>query len=303
MTRVLAMMLLWLPLLASCAGDEPADDDSAAPADDDDSAPDGGELVGGVYIQETVNDGAGGVPSTFVWPWGIYDRPFPGNELGVVWGPYQLEQTLAEGDCVYLAAWSPGFCDPPCEFDEYCSNDDTCEPWPVYRDAGVMTVTGLSEPLTISPSATGFYMTDWACCPDDLFEPGDTISVSAEGNQTPAFEVAATAVAPLGPELDCDMSLSGDADLVITWEPADGGDTIRWEMVAAPHAGQGPMVLCETADTGTLTVPAALMEQYLIDRGPYETLRLSRYTRATVPVDQGNAVSLEIASIRRCDTY
>lgn len=295
------LLAIALPWATSCSGGEAGDDDSGDDAgDDDDSAAADGPLVGGVLVQETASDSSGGQPWTFVWPWGLYDKPFPGNELGAVWGPYGLMPTMVDGDCTYMGVLTGGFCDPPCEFDEFCSADDTCETWPVYRDAGVMTVQGLSEPVTITPSASGFYMVDWECCPDDLFDGGDSVTLTAEGNLTPAFEVSATAVEALGPALDCDMPLSGDADLEITWTPAGGG-TVRWEMVAAPHAGQGPMVLCETGDTGSMTVPAAMVAQYQIDRGPYETLRLSRYRRETVQVDQGNAISLEIASIRRCD--
>ncbi len=303
MTRCLPWLLaLMMPCAASCPGEGPDDDDSSAVADDDDDAsPADGPLVGGVLIQEIVSDGSGGEPWAFVWPWGIYDQPFPGNELGVVWGPYGLMPTMVEGDCTYMGGLVPGFCDPPCEFDEYCSAEDTCEPWPVYRDAGVMTVAGLKEALTITPGASGFYMVDWECCPEDLFDGGDTVTLSAEGNETPAFEVSAVAVDALEPALDCDMALSGEEDLTITWTPAGPASVVRWEMVAAPHAGQGPMVLCETADTGSLTVPAAIVGQYLLDRGPYETLRLSRYRRELVQVDHGNVVSLEIASIRRCD--
>jgi len=295
--------LLLLTSLLSCSGETPTDDDSSFVADDDDSTSEAGELVGGVLIQETVNDGAGGETWAFVWPWGIYDQPFPGNELGVVWGPYGLMPTMEEGDCTYMGVLVAGFCDPQCDFDEYCSADGTCEPWPQYRDAGVMTLQGLSEPLTITPAAAGYYVVDWDCCPEDVFDGGDTIVLSAEGNQTPAFQVSARAVDSIGPALDCDMTLDGVEDLEITWEPSEGGGTVRWEMVAAPHAGQGPMVLCETDDTGSLTVPAAMVAQYLIDRGPYESLRLSRYRRELVAVDHGNTISLEIASIRRCDSY
>jgi len=296
MRRFLPIPGLAFLLLAGCADEPPP-----GPDDDDDNATaeiDLDRLVGGVRIEETTSDS--GSTFAYVWPWGIYDAPYPGNLLGVVWGPYGLAVTEEEGDCAFLENLGYGFCDPPCGTDEYCSDDDLCEPWPQYRDAGILTVSGLAEPLTITPSEHGYYSVDWTCCPESLFGGGETVELRAEGNETPAFEVTAVAVAPIEPPLDCGLPL-GDGGIEITWIPSDIGGTVRWEMIAAPHAGQGPMILCETDDTGSLIVPAALLQRYVALPRYHETYRLSRYQRAAAEVDHGHQISLEVASARRCD--
>lgn len=299
-----ARRALWLPamlaLLAGCPQDEQTE-----PADDDDSAEsvalDLDSLVGGVRIEETTSDGAGGSTYAYVWPWGIYDVPYPGNLLGVVWGPYGLTVTEEQGDCFYLESLGYGFCDPLCGSDEYCSAEDQCEPWPRYRDAGTMTVSGLSEPLTITPSEHGYYSVDWVCCPERLFAGGEVVELQAEGGETPGFQITTVAVEPIEPALDCEMTVEDDADLEITWTPSEVGGTVRWEMTSAPHAGQGPMVLCEGDDVGSMTVPRALVGRFLAEKRYYEIFRLSRYQRAWVGIDQGRQVALEVAAVRRCD--
>jgi len=294
-----SLIIALFVLQAGCADESPP---GPADDDDDDSATaelDLDRLVGGVRIEETTSEG--GSTYAYVWPWGIYDEPYPGNLLGVVWGPYGLTVTEESGDCVFLDNLGYGFCDPPCGTDEYCSDDDECLPWPQYRDAGVMSVSGLSEPLTITPSEHGYYSVDWTCCPESLFDGGESVALSAEGNETPAFDVSTMAVAPIEPALDCGLPLDDEGGLEITWDPSELGGTVRWEMAAAPHAGQGPMIFCETDDTGSLLVPSSLLQRYVAEDRYHESYRLSRYNRAAADIDGGHQVSLEVASVRRCD--
>lgn len=274
--------------------DDVTGDDDSAPGDDDD---DGG-IVGGVQVMEVNTDNPPGGASSTGWVWGIYDRPMVGQLFGVV-AEMMWEVTLAEGDCVYLDQMIPGFCDPPCAFEEYCTPDNECGPWPVYRPAGEMTLDGLNVPLTLTPSEGGFYILGTGL-PEDLFDAGATVTLTAEGDETPAFAVSTTAPPPLEPEIPCELDLEEGEDLVITWVPDDGGATIRWEMISAFHAGDGPMVLCETEDDGSLTVPASIVEQYIPDRTIYETFQLSRYHLATAAVDHGNSVGIEVATRRIC---
>ena len=295
--RAPAVLLLAVLLGCPTGGDDDSNDDDTADDDTADDDSDEGGVVGGVQVMEMVTDNPPGGTSPSMWVWGIFDRPMVGQILGVV-AEMMWEPTIVEGDCVYLEAMIPGFCDPPCEFEDYCTPDGVCEPWPSYRQAGVMTLEGLTETLTLTPHESGFYLaTD---LPADLFETGATVTLLAEGGETPAFEIATLAPPPLEPGLDCQPDLPQGHDLVVTWD-ADGGDaTIRWEMISAFHAGDGPMVLCETEDDGELVVPAALIDAYLPDRSVYETFQLSRLRQAYAAVDHGNRVGLEVATRRIC---
>ena len=295
-----SLIIVLLVLQTGCTVQDPPDPDDDT-SDDDTSAAelDLDRLVGGVRIEETTSES--GSTFAYVWPWGIYDTPYPGNLLGVVWGPYGLTVSEQEGDCVFLGSLGYGFCDPPCGSDEYCSAHDECLSWPLYRDAGGMTVEGLAEPLTVTPSEYGYYSVDWTCCPESLFDGGEVVTLHAEGNETPAFDIATVAVAPIEAAFDCDPPPDGNDDLEITWTPSEFGGTVRWEMAAAPHAGQGPMIFCETDDVGSLIVPSTLLQRYLAEPRYYESYRLSRYNRSAADIDHGHQVSLEVAVVLRCD--
>src|SRR5262245_29978833 len=63
--------------------------------------------------------------------------------------PYTID--ASEGACRRLVT-APAFCDPPC-ISGSCVADDLCEPFPVPASAGVVTVSGASETITIDPPA------------------------------------------------------------------------------------------------------------------------------------------------------
>lgn len=237
----------------------------------------------------------GGVP---VWIWGFHERPAPGALFGVV-GEGFWEPSIAGGDCVYLTALQPGFCDPACDVQSYCDADGVCQPWPQQVDAGTMYLTGLAQDATMTPSESHYYdvVQD---LPEVMFTGGETASLTAEGNQIPPFALSTTTPAPLVDEIDCDLTPSATEDLVVTWTPGSGVGRVRWEMITMMHAGNGPMVLCETDDTGSLVVPAEIVAAYLEDRTQWPTYQLSRFTRDTTPVGDGLYVALETLSTEYC---
>ena len=235
LSRLPRLALLFPALLLGCpTGDDDTsgDDDTTAPDPDDDDSADGG-IVGGVQLMEMATDNPPGGFSPSLWIWGIYDRPLVGQIFGVV-AEMMWEVTLAEGDCVYLDAMVPGFCDPPCENTQYCTGDGECEEWPAYRPAGELTIGGLTQPLALTPHDSGFYL--MADLPTDLFDEGATVTLTAAGGETPAFETLAVAPPMLVPEIPCELDLAEGDDLVLTWDPDDGGATIRWACLAAARS-------------------------------------------------------------------
>ena len=92
------------------------------------------------------------------------------------------EPTLVAGDCVYLDADLPGFCDPPCGPAEMCTSEDECVSFPEYRPAGVMTLEGLAVPFTLTPNQLGSYDLEPAV-PPDLFAPGGTAVLDVNQQQ------------------------------------------------------------------------------------------------------------------------
>jgi hypothetical protein len=105
-----------------------------------------------------------------------------GSFLGV----YALVQDRAElpapvaiaqtGECTVFRRPAPALCDPACA-DGVCTAPGTCTPYAQNASAGRITVGGLRAPLAFVPGAFG-YVPEPAP-PDDLFDPGAAITVSA----------------------------------------------------------------------------------------------------------------------------
>jgi len=297
--RVLAASLV----LVACGGGDGAGVDAAAGGAD--SAPGGADsapatdgqpaapesIVGGVQVRDS-----GGVP---VWIWDFYQQPAPGALFGVV-GEGFWEPSIVEGDCVYLTAVEPGFCEPACDVDSYCDPDGVCQPWPQRVDVGTMHLTGLAKDATMTPNDNHYYdvVEDM---PDPMFTGGETATLTADGNQLPAFSISTVTPEPLVDQIDCDLEPSATEDLTISWTPSSSGvGRVRWEMITMMHAGNGPMVLCESDDTGSLVVPQAIVAAYIEDRTQWPTYQLSRFTRDTASVGQGRYVALETLSTEYC---
>lgn len=280
------LVLLLATTLAGCS--RPVDDTDTQ----DTAEPEG--VVGGVQLLEWRADSPEPWSDGSVWVWGLYDRPLLGQIFGVV-AEWAWEVVLSEGECVYLDQILYT-CDPACESDELCVADGVCQEWPQLAPAGDIEVTGLRQDLTLVPMGQGWYSTEQEIG-DDLFDAGATIEAVAEGDQTPAFTVQATAPAPFTEPLSCDFDLP-DGDYEVKWTPA-GGQRVRWEMVSAFHAGDGPMVLCESPDDGSIVVPAALIDRYQQDRTQFEVWELTRYDQATAAVGE-HLVGLEVGTRRVC---
>jgi len=300
----------------SAAGDDDGADDDAS--DDDGGDDDGGDddtgdpgvddldytsLVGRIVVSETtVDDAPNEYP--YVSVWGLHEGPFVDGvypEWVFPWTGEVWERTLTGGDCALYVPFDPFACSPPCAAKvEYCAPPGQCEAFPAHHPAGDLVFQGLAEPLTLSPNDIGLYVLTVGI-PDDLFATGATVSVDAAGGETPAFSAAVTAPPPLQPALDCELTLTQGQDLVVTWTAeAPGTSRVRWEMAQGHHAANGPLISCESEDTGSLTVPAALIDAYDLMIPTLQTLSLSRFDRDVVEVAPGQTVALEVASIRVC---
>jgi hypothetical protein len=291
------------------ADDDTTDDDDTAfdddSGDDDTAGDDDAGLVARIAVVEVTEHGTGAA-SGAISIWGIHDRPWSNGIVGDwtigcegegdtgVW-------TVADqdGDClVALLRGCSGDCDPPCELGDYCSPASTCEPVPVLRDAGELSIDGLGMPISVVPVHTGRYPPPTGL-PADLYGAGDDLTLTAEGAATPAFVAAVHGVEPLQADLPCAAVPDPGQDLVLIWTPAGKGARVRWEMLQNIHLAQGPRIWCEAEDaSGSLTVPATLLAQYVV--GPHHTFTLSRYDADEVEVLPGLWVAFEVHSARVC---
>jgi hypothetical protein len=162
-----------------------------------------------------------------------------------------------EGECAIYARPPQAACAPACS-DGLCTATNTCTPWPVDASADTITVTGLRRPLAFRPGSFG-YVAEPAP-PDQLFDPGSTIRVSAPGAVTPAFSATVVGTAQLAAPFQ-NLTLVDGKDQPIRWTAANDA-TIQVSLVVGWHgAPYEAMLQCETADDGELVIPGALISR------------------------------------------
>ena len=297
--------------LAGCPTDDDdvADDDSGGEADDDTGDDDTGD-------DDTGDDDTGeecgfaDAPAasaivmeryTSVWDGSVSARvqETPDPAFHVI----QLE----EGACRYLT-FELGNCDPPCDFSQVCTADDECADYPAGISAGTLTVEGLGDPIAIDTDDwnPGYYWGPWDL-PDDLFDAGDPISATFSGGDFPGLSLAATGVEAVDPSLFDELFLMEDgAAAVMTWTPgADPDACIQVKINGANMAHGLPLndiLWCEGPDTGSLTIPQALVEAFPHGETPEICVghdcppsEFTRYTRDVTSVGPGPA-QLEVRS-------
>lgn len=306
-------LFYWLPLtlFLGCLPSDPNDstngdkgdagsaavDASSADAAGNDSSPVsfGEGILGGVLAIENHIDSQTPSQSSTLGIAGPKDHRVEGTIFGVV-SEGHWEATTQEGSCVYLEAMLGEICDPACT-EGYCRLDGECSLWPQYQNAGALTMTGFSVATTFTIGDLGYERT--SSLVDDLFSASTTAQVVAQGGEFFPFSITGQGVDTIDP-LNCDQEMTAGTDFVLTWTNPDPGARIRLELISMMHAGNGPMVLCESDDTGSITVPAAIVDRYLIDRTPYQTWQLSRFRRASAEVAANTYFVMDLISRRIC---
>lgn len=218
------------------------------------------------------------------------------------------QETQRAGSC-RLLVHQPVFCSACAGI---CVAPEVCEPYPDYASAGALTWDGLrGPPLTLQPNPY-FYASQGAQLPVDAVADDATVTVTATGDQVPAFVVAAGAVAPLAlpvaPITDDTLRLDGGADVTLRWTPVDPLDpTLRVRVaINANNMGHGnpyaAVIECDAADVGALTIPAAMIDAFpptarleVCEGSDCPRSTITRYRRGAVEVG-GAPVDLVVGS-------
>jgi hypothetical protein len=229
-------------LLAGCGGGGSADGDPADAGPRADAGPDDWPLDR-VGVVNLIEGGGIGFESVHAM---IRDR----HELPL------LEYVASGGDCTVYRRPDPASCDPACE-GGVCTAPNTCTTYPALASAGVITVTGLHVPLAFQPTQYG-YDTDPAAPPEDLFADDAHITVTAAGGATPGFSAELDGV-PLLEAPFQNLTLVDGQDATITWTGRGAGKVQIALRVGWHGAPIEALMLCETADDGSHTIPGAMV--------------------------------------------
>lgn len=193
------------------------------------------------------------------------------------------------GDCALYDHPAPGLCEPACEANSYCTPAGACVPYARRIGAGTIAVAGAAQAFSLIPSDFGYNPEPYP--QGDLFAAGSAITVTAPGSgSVPGFAIAAAGVADLADSFNS-IDLVDGSDYTVGWTAGGGDARIQLALRTGWHgAPYEMMLLCDTADDGSLTIPQALIEQYPSHGGiglfphPSEILR---YTRGVAETSAG----------------
>jgi hypothetical protein len=174
-------------------------------------------------------------------------------------------ETGAEGPCRLLVPSVP-FCGTPCGGSAACVADDVCQPYPTAREVGTLTVTGISTgagetTFTVDPIASNYQRSG---LPFPAFAEGAPLRVETSGGAYAPFSLEARAIAAIA-LTNPPMRLVSGEPATLTWSPATQADQslVLVRLDISHHGGSNGKIECEAPDTGTLTLPGALVDALL----------------------------------------
>ncbi len=248
----------------------------------------------GTFLVKLSQNSSGGYTSLLG---SFFDGPNPSS---LIWN-----LVLTEGDCKLYTPEAP-FCETPCGGSAICVAENTCAPYPAKITVGDLTTTGVTSEdgessFSLKPIANNYQLTG-VKLNYPPFNEGDPVSVSATGDSvTASFELTTKAIKPLV-VTSSDIVLNDATDLTLEWEAAgaSASSMIHIEMDLSHHGGTKGKVECETADDGSITISANMVDmlkaQGLSGFPKIEMLRQSEQTHSfhEVRVSVESLVSMEV---------
>ena len=220
-------------------------------------------------------------------------QPVPGTYVGLISGevwdsvsPQQAKykEVLSDGGCSVMAGenW---LCDPNCTPGFTCL-EGQCVLAPAPQSAGTVVISGLTVPMTLEPNYKKAYSYNE---PLGLpFDVGSAIELSAAGGDVEAFSLQGHGVAPFE-TVGKVWSISKGKSTTFEWVPAQGPGKVKLFIDLGQHADVPLYVECICDDTGSVTVPAAVIDKVLgYGLKPMAiTPVFRRFTVDSVEVDKG----------------
>ncbi|MFN7142847.1 MAG: hypothetical protein ACK4YP_03660 [Myxococcota bacterium] len=208
-----------------------------------------------------------------------------------------LTNVLTSGDCVIWRRENP-FCDPGCDPGYTCDFDGTCVPYPTAQDLGDVTVTGLFQPVTMTPVTPGYTYFDTSL-DNPPWEPGALVTLASEGGAYAPFTLHGVAPVTLAP-VTMEWIVTEGEPLAVAWDAPTG--PVRTEVVLTLRIDQHGLtpsnIECVFADDGAAEVPAdvlASLMEYGVSGFPAGDL--ARRTVDSADVGEG-CVDLALTSSR-----
>ncbi|MDX2022059.1 MAG: hypothetical protein SF187_17610 [Deltaproteobacteria bacterium] len=152
-------------------------------------------------------------------------------------------------------------CSPACTGDTpLCGLDSKCVASPKQKDLGTLTLTGLTQALTATPSGTKFYTNKETIAYPGVTEGAD-VTLSSSGGDYPAFTLSTKGIAPLEVTSTTPAVKKG-LPITLSWKPPLVSSGARVYMVVSldNHGTTSQQLECDAPDTGSFEIPAALVD-------------------------------------------
>ncbi len=204
----------------------------------------------------------------------------------VIW-----EKTAEEGACVLYTPRVP-FCNTPCGGSAACVEDDTCMNYPSSANAGTVTVKGIKtaegkSEFTMESIANNYQPAVSLAYP--AFAEGDAITMNAAGGTVGAFSIQAQGIAPFDLKAESYPLEAGKA-IMLEWTAAEkqGVSTVHVKLDISHHGGSKGKIECDSADSGSLVLPAALLDKLsALGVAGFPTVIVTRESAGTVQTSMG----------------
>lgn len=250
------------------------------------------ESVIGAFLIQLSRATGGGADTTRVVG-AVKDRPTPARQ--------SWSTAAQDGDCVVLKPFTPS-CIPACTNPDVCVADGKCQTWPSARNVGTVTVTGVKtlsgeSSFVMQPAgASQSYQPDVEL-QFPGFAEGDAIRLQTSGGDFDPFIVTSSGISPLALE-GGDLTLVRGQNVEVGWTPAgrSGISKIHVKLDISHHGGTKGMIVCDTEDTGSLSISGMLVGK-LLDLGAagWPTIAVTRSSSGAATLPAGR-VTLEILS-------
>lgn len=201
------------------------------------------------------------------------------------------------------------FCDPECESSIIpCVRIDDgttkCKANGTNQDIGPVTLKGLKDQagateFTVKAIAEN-YSSKTFTDPYPACNEGDDVTVSAAGNSLiQSFSLTTKCIVPIEvPFKNDELSVDGKNDLKVQWSaPTKSGiSKIYIKLEIAHHGGAKGKIECNTEDTGSLTIPAALQQSLMaLGMAGFPSIVVRRESTASTETSVGK-VNLVVSS-------
>ena len=153
------------------------------------------------------------------------------------------------------------FCEPRCTGGAVCTADDTCTPFPATQTVGTVTLSGIGpNPITMEPKADNYQPPAGTTLPYPPCTVGAEVKLMAAGGSRAPFMLTARCIEPL--EIAGDVRIVKGQPLALSWNKgsADVKTNVNVLLDISYHGGTKGQIECDVADTGSLSIPAAMVD-------------------------------------------